>query len=80
MTFLNSALKKLNSDKESTLRMLDDIDKSLVQGNVSESMYKDLKAKYELRIKQMEKEIFETKNNLEALEKERLGKEKKRLR
>jgi hypothetical protein len=57
--------------------MLDEIDKSFVQGNVSESMYKDLKAKYELRIKQMEKEMFETKNNLEALEKERLGEKKK---
>ena len=73
---LNSSLKELNSEKESTLRMLDEIDKSLVQGNVSESMYKDLKAKYELRIEQMEKEILETKKNLEALEKERLEKEK----
>ncbi|MCW4038523.1 MAG: zinc ribbon domain-containing protein [Candidatus Bathyarchaeota archaeon] len=69
---LDSSLKKLNNDKQSTMRMLDDIDKSLVQGNISESMYKDLKSKYEKRIKQIEKEILETKKNFEALEKERL--------
>jgi hypothetical protein len=69
---LDSSLKKLNNEKESTLKILDDIDKSLVQGNVSESMYKDLKAKYELRLKQIEQEILKTTKDLETLQQSKL--------
>lgn len=62
-------LERLSLEKRQTIQMLDDIDKSLIQGNINELMYKEMKNKYDIKLKKLEQEHLKTIKDIETKQK-----------
>ena len=74
MVRLTTKLKQLHAEKEETVKTLDKIDNSLLQGSIQEATFNALKQKYDSRLIQIEQQIFETETEIETRKRARAKK------